>query len=83
MIFFGAGLPQLSGLSGDAKSYAEPLFSYPKVGALGSSDALQAIKGPIEDEEEKITDDALKVIVEVTEGYPFFKRVGVSGLEHG
>jgi hypothetical protein len=72
VIFFGAGLPQLAGLSGDAKSYAERLFAYPKVGALDSSDALQAIKGPIEDEQEKITDDALKIIVEVTEGYPYF-----------
>ena len=34
IIFFGAGLPQLAGLSGDAKSYAERLFSYPKIGAL-------------------------------------------------
>jgi len=72
VIFFGAGLPQLAGLSGDAKSYAERLFAYPKVGALDSSDAMRAVRGPINDEEERITDDALNKMVEVTEGYPYF-----------
>ena len=72
VIFFGAGLPQLAGLSGDAKSYAERLFEYLKVDALESSDALQAVKGPIEEEEEAITDAALSRILEITEGYPYF-----------
>ncbi len=72
VIFFGAGLPQLAGLSGDAKSYAERLFSYPKVGALNEEDALQAIKGPINEEGEEITSSALSVILKITEGYPYF-----------
>lgn len=72
VIFFGAGLPQLAGLSGDAKSYAERLFSYPKVGPLDREAALKAINGPIREEEEKITPTALEKVVEITEGYPYF-----------
>lgn len=72
VIFFGAGLPQLAGLSGDAKSYAERLFSYPKVGALDEESALKAVKGPINDEGEEITQNALKMISEITDGYPYF-----------
>lgn len=72
VIFFGAGLPQLAGLSGDAKSYAERLFSYPKVGALEKQAALRAIREPIKDEAEEITERALDKLVEITEGYPYF-----------
>lgn len=72
VIFFGAGLPQLAGLSGDAKSYAERLFSYPKVGALDAQAAFKAVKGPINDEGEEITSDALNKILKITEGYPYF-----------
>ena len=72
VIFFGAGLPQLAGLSGDAKSYAERLFSYPKVGALDDEAAMKAVKGPIEGEGEEITPEALDKILQITEGYPYF-----------
>jgi len=34
MVLIGAGLPQLLGLAGNSKSYAERLFKYPKIGAL-------------------------------------------------
>lgn len=72
VLFFGAGLPQLAGLSGDAKSYAERLFSFPNVGPLDRDAAQQAINGPIEDEGEEIAADALAKVVEITEGYPYF-----------
>ena len=72
VLFFGAGLPQLAGLSGDAKSYAERLFSYPKVGPLDATDARKAVNGPIEDEGEEIDDDALEKVVDITKGYPYF-----------
>lgn len=72
VIFFGAGLPQLAGLSGDAKSYAERLFSYPSVGALDEQSARSAIRGPVSSEHEEISDKALSQIVAVTEGYPYF-----------
>jgi len=72
VIFFGAGLPQLAGLSGDAKSYAERLFSYPKVGALDEVAASKALQGPINEEGEDITPDAVSEICKITEGYPYF-----------
>lgn len=72
VLFFGAGLPQVAGLSGDAKSYAERLFHYPAVGALNDDDARSAIRQPIEDEGECIDDDAISEILVKTRGYPYF-----------
>ena len=72
VMFFGAGLPQVAALSGDAKSYAERLFDYPPVGALDDPAAIAAIRQPIEDEGESISDDALQIIIARTHGYPYF-----------
>jgi len=72
VIFFGAGLPQLAGLSGDAKSYSERLFTYPKVEALNEEAALKAVQGPIAEEGEDISEEALSEIISVTKGYPYF-----------
>lgn len=72
VMFFGAGLPQIAALSGDAKSYAERLFSFPSVGALDNHSARIAIREPIIKEGEAITGEALDLIVKKTEGYPYF-----------
>ena len=72
VIFFGAGLPQAAALSGNAKSYAERLFNFPPVGALDESAATAAIRQPIENEDESISNDALQIIVIRTHGYPYF-----------
>jgi len=72
IIFFGAGLPQVAALSGNAKSYAERLFNYPPVGALDDQSASAAIKQPITDAEEGISSEALRRIIEETKGYPYF-----------
>lgn len=72
VIFFGAGLPQVAALSGDAKSYAERLFNYPSIGALDRDSAREAIRRPILEEEESISDSALDSIVHQTQGYPYF-----------
>lgn len=72
VLFFGAGLPQVAALSGDAKSYAERLFNYPAVGPLMPDDVRTAIRQPIEDEGEKISDEALDEILLKTQGYPYF-----------
>ncbi|MCR4378822.1 MAG: ATP-binding protein [Rhodospirillales bacterium] len=72
IMFFGAGLPMIAALSGDAKSYAERLFSYPTVGPLDDESATAAIQQPINDEGEAITDEALRMIIDRTEGYPYF-----------
>lgn len=72
LIFFGAGLPQLAGLAGDAKSYAERLFNYPTVDALDNDSAKRAITQPICAEEEQIEEEAVNEIVRQTRGYPYF-----------
>ena len=71
-VLFGAGLPQLAGLTGKAKTYAERLFQFQEIGPLKDADARTAIKEPIERAKAHINDDALAKIVESTEGYPYF-----------
>lgn len=72
VLFFGAGLPQVAALSGEAKSYAERLFHYPDVGALPETDAKAAIQQPVSDEGASIDDAALTEIFLKTRGYPYF-----------
>ena len=72
VLFFGAGLPQVAALSGDAKSYAERLFHYPGVGPLLLEDAKTAIRQPVEDEGQCISEAALNEIFLKTQGYPYF-----------
>jgi AAA ATPase domain len=71
-VVVGAGLPQLAGLAGDSKSYAERLFDYPNVGPLNDSDTDKAVREPIEAEGARIDDGALRKIREITRGYPYF-----------
>ena len=72
LIVVGAGLPQILGLAGQSKSYAERLFDYPRVGALNDEDARQAIVRPAADMGVHFDDQALTKIIEVTKGYPYF-----------
>lgn len=68
----GAGLPQLRGKMGEAKSYAERLFDFPEIGPLSEDDAAEAIVKPIQDENEAIDPAAVTLIVTQTKGYPYF-----------
>lgn len=68
----GAGLPQVRGLVGRAKSYAERLFEFPSIGPLSPEDARVAIAKPAEDEGVAIEDAALDAIVDSTQCYPYF-----------
>lgn len=70
--FAGAGLPQVARLAGEAKSYAERLFTYPAIGPLERQAAKIAITRPIEAEGAQIETVAVERIVEATQGYPFF-----------
>ncbi len=72
LIVVGAGLPQILGLAGQSKSYAERLFDYPKVGALLPADAKRALTQPALDMGVAYDDDALDRLVAVTRGYPYF-----------
>lgn len=68
----GAGLPQLLGQMGRAKSYAERLFEFVAVGPLEADAARAAIRLPVEREEEAIDAAALDAIAAETQGYPYF-----------
>lgn len=72
VVLVGAGLPQLRGQMGNAKSYAERLFDFPLIGPLPPDAARQAIEKPIKDEGLVITDGALSQILAVTQGYAYF-----------
>lgn len=68
----GAGLPQLLGQMGRAKSYAERLFVFVPLGPLDRDAANDAIRIPLDHESISITDTALTAIFEETQGYPYF-----------
>lgn len=72
LVLIGGGLPQLVGLAGRSKSYAERLFDYPRLDRLRLDDAKTALREPIEREGAKISDEALLAIVTQTQGYPYF-----------
>ncbi len=72
IVLVGAGLPQLRGRMGRAKSYAERLFDFPEIGPLPPSAARTAIAKPTESEGVEVNEDALDCIVEQTRCYPYF-----------
>lgn len=72
MVLVGAGLPILPGLAGEAKSYAERLFSFPTVGALSAADAARALQDPAQAVGVTFESDALDEVFRLTRGYPYF-----------
>jgi hypothetical protein len=72
VVLVGAGLPQLRGRMGNAKSYAERLFDFPEVGPLTEDAARQALVIPARHEGVDIEDAALQRIITETKGYPYF-----------
>ena len=72
VVLVGAGLPQLPGKMGRAKSYAERLFDFPQIGPLPAEAARLAIRKPAAEEGVNLNDDALDQIIKETRGYPYF-----------
>ena len=68
----GAGLPQLPGKMGSAKSYAERLFDFPVVGPLNATAAYSAIVKPAKQQGVDVTEPAVGQIILETKGYPYF-----------
>src|ERR1700722_100326 len=68
----GAGLPQLRGRMGEAKSYAERLFDFPEIGPLSDADAREALVKPARNEHVEFRDSAVDLIIDQTKGYPYF-----------
>lgn len=72
IVLIGAGLPQLVGLAGRSKSYAERLFRYPVVGPLPEVEAIKALQSPVVSQGVSFTEDALRELIRITHGYPYF-----------
>ena len=72
VIMLGAGLPQVRGNMGQARTYAERLFDFTDVGPLRPDDARCAIVKPAAAENVAIAAAALDAVVEQTGGYPYF-----------
>lgn len=72
VMMVGAGLPQLVGQAGRAKSYAERLFEYPMVGPLTEVAAKVAIETPAKKLGVAYEADALQEILTCTQHYPYF-----------
>lgn len=72
LVLVAGGLPILTGLIGESKSYAERLFSFPDIGALSELDANKALQDPVQEEGVSFDEDALKEIFRLTQGYPYF-----------
>lgn len=67
-----AGLPQLVGQAGRAKSYAERLFEFAPVDRLGDAAARDALIVPASKEGVAYSTDAIVEILRQTNGYPYF-----------
>jgi hypothetical protein len=72
VILVGAGLPQLPGLAGNAKSYAERLFNFPEIGSLEEEDARAVLVTPAGEHDVGFARDALDSLLDFTQGYPYF-----------
>lgn len=72
VVLVGAGLPQLPGQMGRAKSYAERLFAFPFIGPLDASAARDAIEVPAAALGVRYEPAATEAIIAATQGYPYF-----------
>jgi len=71
-VLFGAGLPILTRLAGESKSYAERLFEFPVIDKLSVDDATMALQEPVTRAGVRFTNDAIDEIINLTQGYPYF-----------
>jgi len=72
VVLVGAGLPQLRGRMGRAKSYAERLFDFPEIGPLAAPAARLALAKPARSQGVEFLSPALDLILQETRGYPYF-----------
>lgn len=72
VMLVGAGLPQLPGRMGRAKSYAERLFDIEEIGALDEAASRRALEVPAAAEGVYFESEALDRIYRETNGYPYF-----------
>jgi hypothetical protein len=68
----GAGLPSLPAVAGEAKSYAERLFTFPTIDSLTEDEATEALVVPAAAEGVSWNDDAVTLLYQLSRGYPYF-----------
>ena len=68
----GAGLPNVARLAGEAKSYAERLFTFPVLGPLPVEDAREALIRPAAAFDVTYDRRAVEAVMAFAEGYPYF-----------
>ncbi len=67
-----AGLPQIPRLTGEARSYAERLFTFPVIANLSEKDASAALVEPARQQEVEYDVKAVRLALSWTAGYPFY-----------
>ncbi len=67
-----AGLPNLPLRLIEAKTYAERLYTFPRLGALSEAASREALRIPAGRQDVDFEGAALDAIVERSEGYPYF-----------
>ena len=65
-----AGLPQIPRLTGEARSYAERLFTFPVIASLSPTDATAALVEPARQLGVDYEPEAVELALAWTEGYP-------------
>ena len=72
LLVVGAGLPSILGLLGEARTYAEGLFSFVNINSLDDDAAARALAEPAAAEGVSWDDGALEEALSLTKGYPYF-----------
>lgn len=67
-----AGLPKILVNMTESKTYAERMFAFIEISSLEYKDAKNAIVNPGKPFDITYTEEALKEIYQITEGYPYF-----------
>lgn len=67
-----AGLPQIPRLTGEARSYAERLFTFPVIASLSERDGRAALVEPARQQGVEYEDEAVTRAMAWTRGYPFY-----------
>jgi len=68
----GAGLPKIYKMLSDEKSYSERLFLYKEIGSLTDEQSKKAIEIPASKFGITYSNEAIRKIISITNGYPFF-----------
>ena len=72
LLVAGAGLPSVRGLLGEARTYAERLFTFVSMDSLSRETASEALVQPAAREGVRWEGAALEAVFGATHGYPYF-----------